>query len=150
MIIVAFSGGKDSCALALGLKERGQEFKLLFTPTGDELPELRVHLAKMVDMLGVELILPSNKSLYDWIDKFDMLPSQKSRWCTRTIKIEPCIAWFKRNPGNVLAVGLRADEEERVGLYSELVESTFPMRDWGWGLKEVNAKLGEFRVKVPA
>lgn len=150
MLIVAFSGGKDSCAMALGLKERGQEFKLLFTPTGDELPELTVHLAKMVELLGVELILPSNKSLYEWIDKFNMLPSQKSRWCTRAIKIEPCIHWFRQNPGHTLAVGLRADEEERLGLFSDLVTSTFPMRDWGWGLKEVNAKLEEFGVKVPA
>jgi predicted PP-loop superfamily ATPase len=42
-LVVAFSGGKDSTALALRLHELEEPFKLLFTPTGDELPELHAH-----------------------------------------------------------------------------------------------------------
>ena len=38
-LIIAFSGGKDSTAMVLRLSELGEDFKLLFTPTGDELPE---------------------------------------------------------------------------------------------------------------
>lgn len=38
--VVAFSGGKDSTALALRLHELGEAFSLLFTPTGNELPDV--------------------------------------------------------------------------------------------------------------
>lgn len=43
--IMAFSGGKDSTAMAVLLAERGEDFELLFTPTGNELPELFSHIA---------------------------------------------------------------------------------------------------------
>lgn len=37
--VVAFSGGKDSTCMAVMLAEEGEDFELLFTPTGDESPE---------------------------------------------------------------------------------------------------------------
>ena len=147
--IVAFSGGKDSTAMALSLRDRGEEFKLLFTPTGDELPDLFEHIDNVVKLTGADLIIPQNKTLYEWIDKMHMLPSTRARWCTRAIKIEPCILWMKKNPGHRLAVGLRADEEARQGLYSELIETVFPLREWGWGLKEVQAFIKTKPVTVP-
>lgn len=149
MLIVACSFGKDSTALALGLKDRGVEFKLLFTPTGNELPELKPHMERLIQLTGAEVIYPTNKSLFDWIEAFNMLPSQLSRWCTRVLKIEPCIAWFKKNPGHQLAVGLRADEAARKGLYSSYVDTVFPMQDWGWGLAEVNAYLQQKGIVIP-
>jgi 3'-phosphoadenosine 5'-phosphosulfate sulfotransferase (PAPS reductase)/FAD synthetase len=36
---VSLSGGADSTALAILLKERGEEFEMVFADTGAELPE---------------------------------------------------------------------------------------------------------------
>lgn len=137
-LVVAFSGGKDSTALALRLHELGEPFKLLFTPTGNELPELKAHLDSVVTATGAELLLPSGPSLAKLIEEFDALPNWRQRWCTRLIKIVPCIAYLKANPGTVLAVGLRADEEERVGLYGDFASYRYPLREWGWKVGDVH------------
>ena len=130
--VVAFSGGKDSTALALGLMERSEKFDLLFTATGDELPELEEHIAKVSAFTGAQVIRPPAPTLFELIDKFEALPNWRQRWCTRMIKILPCIAWVKSQPEPVtLCVGLRADEESRKGLYDELVIPRYPLREWG-------------------
>ncbi|MEK7064616.1 MAG: phosphoadenosine phosphosulfate reductase family protein, partial [Patescibacteria group bacterium] len=137
--VVAFSGGKDSTAVALLLHERGEDFDLLFTPTGNELPELIGHIDRVVAKVGKRLILPPNRSLADWIDHFEALPNNRQRWCTRLIKIAPCIAYLKANPGTVLCVGLRADEDTRQGLYGEHATYRYPLREAGMDLKAVLA-----------
>jgi 3'-phosphoadenosine 5'-phosphosulfate sulfotransferase (PAPS reductase)/FAD synthetase len=149
-LIVAFSGGKDSTAMALRLAELGEGFSLLFTPTGDELPELFAHLDRMLALLGRPLIQPPNLSLDHWIRTWNALPNWRQRWCTRAIKIEPCIAYLKANPGTTLAVGLRADEEDRGGLYGDFASYRYPLREWGWGLGDVQGYLQRRGVKVPA
>ena len=147
---VAFSGGKDSTALALRLGELGADFSLLFTPTGNELPDLREHIDRVVAMTGRSLVEPPNRSLDFWIRYHEALPNDRMRWCTRQIKIEPCLAFLRSQPGAVLYVGLRADEEERRGIYSATVDTQFPMREWGWGLAEVQKYLRQRGVSVPA
>jgi len=147
--VVAFAGGKDSTAMALRLAELGEDFSLLFTPTKNELPELEVHLARMVELVGKPLILPENKSLEFWIAFHDALPNWRQRWCTRQIKIEPCIAYLKANPGTKLLVGLRADEPGREGLYGDFATYRYPMREWGWNITDVWNYLRDHNIKVP-
>lgn len=149
MLIVAFSGGKDSICLALELKARGEEFKLLFTPTGNELPELIDHINYVVELCGVELILPKGPSLEQLILKFMALPSNKARWCTRMIKIVPCVAYLKRHPGSTLAVGLRADEESRIGLYGDFASYRYPLREWGMNEADVLKYIEDRGIKIP-
>lgn len=150
MQVVAFSGGKDSTALALRLHELGEDFKLLFTPTGNELPELHDHMRRIVEIVGKELIQPPNRSLAQWIGEFNALPNWRQRWCTRLIKIEPCVAYLKANPGSTLIVGLRADEEDREGIYGDFASYRYPMRDeWGWTVDDVWRYLAERGIKIP-
>lgn len=137
--VVAFSGGKDSTAVALLLHERGEEFDLLFTPTGNELPELVGHMDRVVQRVGKRLIVPPNRSLADWIGHFDALPNNRQRWCTRLIKIEPCIAYLRQHPGTTLCVGLRADEPTREGLYGEHAIYRYPLREASMDLDAVLA-----------
>lgn len=52
--VVALSGGKDSTALALRLKEiEPREYQYVCTPTGDELPDLGNMLAEGEDFAAV-------------------------------------------------------------------------------------------------
>ena len=139
MQVVAFSGGKDSTATALLMHERGEDFELLFTPTGNELPALGAHMAAVVAKVGKRLILPPNRSLAEWIAHFDALPNNRQRWCTRLIKIEPCIAYLKSHPGITLGIGLRSDEETRQGLYGEHAAYRYPLREAGMDLAAVLA-----------
>ena len=147
--IVAFSGGKDSTALVLRLAELGEDFECLFTPTGDEPDDVRPHLEGIAARVNRPLVFPPNLSLMHWISHHEALPNWRQRWCTRQIKIEPCIAYLIQQEDPVLLVGLRADEESREGLYGPYARYRYPMREWGWGLKEVRAYLAEQGVTIP-
>ena len=52
--IVALSEGKDSTAMALRLRELNPEtnYRYVCTPTGNELPQMVLHWAKLQEMLG--------------------------------------------------------------------------------------------------
>jgi hypothetical protein len=101
-------------------------------------------------MLGRPLTRVTAKlDLNGLIAEFGALPNWRQRWCTRILKIEPCLAWLKANGPATLLVGLRADEEERRGIYGEGVAVRFPLREWGWGLREVIGYLANRGVKIP-
>lgn len=148
--IVAFSGGKDSTALVLRMAELGENFECLFTPTGNELPALAAHVRAVIQMIDRPLVTPPNLSLMFWIQKHQALPNWRQRWCTRQIKIEPCIAYLTDHPGSMLCVGLRADEDDREGLYGPYAVYRYPMREWGWKKADVFTYLDTRGVRVPA
>jgi hypothetical protein len=83
------------------------------------------------------------------IESQNALPNNRQRWCTRMLKIEPCKAYLLENPGSVLCVGLRADEEAREGMWGEFATYRYPLREWGWGIKEVFGYLEARGVTVP-
>ena len=139
-LVVAASGGADSTAMALEMAERGEFFDLLFTRTGNELPGVLEHLHKLAERTGARLYEPPAPTLMALIQEFKALPNWRQRWCTRLIKIAPCIAWLKAHPGRTLCVGLRADEPERQGLYGEQAEYRYPLREYGWGRAQVVAR----------
>lgn len=156
--IVALSGGKDSTAMALRMREVWPELPVTYicTPTGDELPEMFEHWRRLREMLG-NLWPISSGTLQSVIAGEKMLPNSRARFCTRKLKLEPFHRFMGANMPCVSYVGLRADEEEREG--AELrggsfhpqspVEQRYPLREWGWGLAEVMGYLEEKGVQVP-
>lgn len=151
--IVALSGGKDSTALAVRLAELypQKDFTYICTPTNDELPEMLAHWEKLEEILGKEIVrLTAKKDLNGLINEFDALPNFRMRWCTRILKIEPALKFYKENPGSTVYVGLRADEPERKGgIYGNDVEQKYPLREWGWGLDEVWNYLDKKQIQIP-
>jgi PP-loop superfamily ATP-utilizing enzyme len=152
-LVLAFSGGKDSTAMALGMAERGETFTLLFNVTGDELPDLVAHVARVRDLTGMPLeVTSAGFSLAQQIEHYHALPNQNMRWCTRELKIEPTVAWLSSRSGSTLCVGLRADEDAREGaatLYGPAITYRRPLREWGWGEAQVLAYLKAKGVTVP-
>jgi hypothetical protein len=138
MQALAFSGGKDSTAMALRLAETGEDFVCLFNAVGNELPDLLGHVARIVALTGKRLeVTNPGKSLISLIRGYGSLPNQNMRWCTRQLKIEPTKAWLLAHPGATLCVGLR-----------EVVYRT-PLQEWGWGEQEVWGYLDARGVTVP-
>lgn len=151
--VIGLSGGKDSTALALRLVELYPEidFEFIGNWTGNELPDMKAHLEKLEQMIGKPIKrVAYHTDLFGLIEEMQMLPNFRARFCTRMLKIEPTIEYFETLPkGSVLYVGLRADEEERKGLYGEDIEVRFPMREWGWGENDVWAYLDSRGVCIP-
>lgn len=153
--VVALSGGKDSTALALRLRELNPEvpYKFVCTPTGDELPEMFEHWRKLGEMLGSPLIpIMGETGLNGLIERQKALPNHRQRWCTRILKIEPYRRWLALHAPVVSYVGLRADEEGRAGGQFEDIPGVvtrYPLREWGWGLDDVLAYNASRGVEVP-
>ena len=156
--VVALSGGKDSTAMALRLKELkpDTDFTYVCTPTGNELPAMFQHWSKLRETLGGKFIPIMGGTLEGIIDKEKMIPNWRARFCTRMLKIEPFAAWLmtqSKNYDHVFSyVGLRADEEERVGGdYTKVpdVEMIYPMRQWEWGINDVLNYLEQKNIVIP-
>lgn len=149
--VVALSGGKDSTAMALRLMEvEPGDYEYICTPTGDELPEMIDHWDRLEAVLGKPLKKLPNQTLSGLVNQMNMIPNFKARWCTRILKIEPFIEYMEKQPeGSVQFVGLRADEEARQGLMGEDFKTRYPLKEWGWGLKEVEGYLSEKGVCIP-
>jgi hypothetical protein len=151
--VIGVSGGKDSVALALRLKEvePNTDWEYLITPTGDELPPMIEHWRNLERILGKPFIrvTNSNVTLNGLIEIQKALPNFRQRWCTRILKIEPTIAWCVKNAPILMHVGLRADEDEREGIYGDLVQSCFPFREWGWGITDVKDYLKRREIEIP-
>lgn len=118
--ILALSGGKDSAALAVYLKEvrRIPDLEYVFLDTGHELPETYEFLNLMRAVLGIDITVLKPKRDFDfWLKIYGgCLPSPQNRWCTRQLKIEP----FEKFIGNdhvYSYIALRADED-RLGYIS--------------------------------
>lgn len=157
--VVALSGGKDSTAMAVRLRQLypSQPYTYVCTPTGDELPEMFAHWQKLRDTLGgtfLPIVHPRglNGLIFDdW-----RLPNWRERWCTRRLKIEPYAAWLMKQSAQhtriVSYVGIRFDEPEReAGDYLAVpgIEQCFPLRDWEWCLDDVLEFLSKEQIDIP-
>lgn len=155
--IVALSGGHDSTAMALLLKEREPQtpFVYVCTPTGDELPPMFKHWSDLGERLGRRLVPIMAGTLRGVIRQQKMLPNFRARFCTRILKIEPYRKMLTEQAaiGPVVSyVGLRADEEGRAGgAYADIggVSMRFPLRELGMGEDDVQATLRRFEVVCP-
>jgi len=126
---VAFSGGKDSTALALLMPKSIP----VFTDTGAEFPELYAHIEKFEQVTGREVVkLQSHLgTLLDYIKSSKFMPGHRARYCTVKFKIEP----FEKFT-DTFAVALRADED-RTGNTSDKV--TYPLQEMNIKLMDVIA-----------
>jgi len=135
--VLGISGGKDSAALAIYIKDQYPEIhkkvEYFFTDTGAELKEIYDFLDKLEAHLGKEIIrLSSGKDFDYWLTMHnEYLPSAQQRWCTRMMKIKP----FEEFVGDDLVVsyiGIRADEN-REGYISkkDTIKAVFPFIEDG-------------------
>lgn len=152
--IGAISGGKDSTAMAVLLKETHPEinFEWVCTPTGNEPAAWFAHMRDLRGRIGPITPIMYPGGLEGLVRQWSALPNWRQRWCTRILKIEPFAAFLMKAAPAKFYVGLRADEEKREGGdYTEVpgVEMCFPLRDAGMGLADVLEFLMVRQIQVP-
>ena len=171
--IVAFSGGKDSSALAIylhdperwrrvlgksGLPPRPplENAEYVFCDTGTELEEtydylglLEAYIGRPIQRLAAEA--PPGETPFDHHLRMfgGLLPSSQIRWCTRKLKLEP----YERYVGDdevISYVGIRADED-REGYISTKpnITSVFPFKEDGIVKEDVYRILNESGCGLP-
>src|SRR5258706_15890723 len=86
--ILSLSGGKDSTALAIYMRDRVPEMEYAFCDTGEELSETYEYLEKLEAYLGkkVEKLNPDRPFSHHLQVFRGVLPDARTRWCTRKLK----------------------------------------------------------------
>lgn len=125
--VLGLSGGRDSAALAVYMRQKHPELNIdyFFTDTGKELPEVYEYLGRLEGFLGQPILrLNPDRGFDFWLKQYnDFLPSAQTRWCTRQLKLRPFEEWI--NPivdgGTTVYsyVAIRSDEEYRSGYSSK-------------------------------
>lgn len=167
--VLGLSGGKDSSALALYVKETRPDLDIeyFFTDTGYELPETNDFIDQLEEKLGYIHRL-NDRSLNNIEGRGELefksllkkhqnyLPSQRDRWCTVQMKLKPFENWvdgFIADGYKVKNyVGIRADEPERVGFMTieKPIESVMPFREDGIVKSDIENILQRNGLELPA
>lgn len=145
--------GKDSLTTALIQMQRqpALEYDLFYNDTGMELPETYAWIKKVEAYIGkpIQFI---GESLEDIIFEQGILPSQKSRYCTRMAKIIPMENWIGTKDKACVYYGIRADER-RVGYkpFSNKYKITpvYPLVEEGYTLARVWSYLEDIDLLPP-
>ncbi len=158
--VLGISGGKDSAALALYLKDRHPELDIEYytCDTGKELHETYDLIEKLNSCLGKNIrqivaVEPEkdtpHKTTFDHFlaEYGGYLPSSTARWCTKKLKLEPFETYIGDEP-TISYVGIRGDEE-REGYISKKpnVQSIFPFRRNIWSDDVIKLVLSNSNIE---
>ena len=153
--VLGISGGKDSAALAIYLKDKYPMLDIDFytCDTKCELAETERLVERLRSYLGKITTLQAAKDSpeptpFDHFLKINggFLPSVQQRWCTQKMKL----AEFEKYVGGdfvISYVGIRGDED-RDGYVSTKsnIQSVFPFRKNIWSLDVINKVLGNASI----
>ncbi len=149
--ILGLSGGKDSTALAIYLRDRVPQMEYVFCDTQKELPETYEYLDRLQAYLGKPIHrLNATRGFDHWLEIYGgYLPSSRMRWCTKMLKLRPFEAFVGEDPV-ISYVAIRADED-REGYISTKPNITpiFPFKENGITYTDVMRILEESGLGLP-
>lgn len=157
--VLGISGGKDSAALAVYMRQTAPDLDIeyFFTDTGKELPEVYEFLGRLEGFLGKSILrLNPDRDFDFWLQEYNnFLPSPQTRWCTRQLKIKPFEEWLRPAlaSGDRINsyVAIRSDEEYREGYVSgqENLKVHLPFRKAGIDKAAVHELLEAAGLGLP-
>lgn len=149
--VLGLSGGKDSTALALHLKDNVPDIEYFFCDTHKELPETYAYLKKLEILLGKKIaFLESERGFDHWLSVYGgFLPSPQARWCTKQLKIIP-LEKFIGEDETISYIAIRADED-RVGYITTKpnIKTVFPFMKEGLIKSDIFSILDESGIGMP-
>lgn len=159
--LLGISGGKDSSALAVYMRDKVPEMEYFFSDTGKELPETYEFLDRLEAFLGKEIVRlnmdpdpHTNRDFDHWLTVYEgLLPSSQVRWCTVDLKIKPFEAYVGKDKVYHY-IAIRADED-RVGYKPPKISSLrnikpkYPFKEDGIIKEDVYRILEESGVGLP-
>jgi 3'-phosphoadenosine 5'-phosphosulfate sulfotransferase (PAPS reductase)/FAD synthetase len=158
--VLGISGGRDSAALAVFMRQRYPHLNIeyFFTDTGKELPEVYEFLGRLEGFLGRPIArLNPDRDFDFWLSQYKhFLPSPQTRWCTKMLKIRPFEAWIRTDLDQGVKItsyiAIRSDEAHREGHSSSHTNLTvrLPFRETGVDLAGVRELLEGSGVGLPA
>jgi 3'-phosphoadenosine 5'-phosphosulfate sulfotransferase (PAPS reductase)/FAD synthetase len=117
VFIVSTSGGKDSTATLLAMREAGIPHRAVFADTGWEAPETYEYLATLERLLGITIdrVRSEKGGMVDIARHKAGFPTRRGKWCTEELKLKPLRAYHDRvaedaDAETVSVIGIRADE----------------------------------------
>lgn len=153
--VLGISGGKDSTALAVYLRDRIPDMHYYFCDTGEELQETYEYLEAVQTYLGKPIArLNPDRPFSHYLKIYNnYLPSARMRWCTAQLKLKPFEQWIDAEFAGckVLSyVAIRADED-RDGYISHKpgIVPVYPFKDDGIGKEEVFGILEDAGLGLP-
>lgn len=150
--VLGISGGKDSAALAIYMRDKVPEMEYFFTDTGAELPEVYEYLDRLEDYLGKPIARLGLERPFEHLlqQHNGFLPSPNTRWCTREMKIRPFEKWVGEDRV-VTYVAIRADED-RDGYKSTkaTIVPKFPFKEDGLVRSDIDRLLKQSGVGWPS
>lgn len=159
MHVLGLSGGRDSAALAVWMRQTYPELNIeyFFTDTGKELPEVYRYLGGLEGFLGKKITrLNPGRDFDFWLREYNnFLPSPRTRWCTRQLKIKPFEQWLRPvlDAGTRVHsyVAIRSDEPDRSGMIATHPNLTvhLPLRDAGLDKAKVIELLESSGLGLP-
>jgi 3'-phosphoadenosine 5'-phosphosulfate sulfotransferase (PAPS reductase)/FAD synthetase len=133
VFIVNVSGGKDSTATILAMREAEIPCRYVFADTGWEMPQTYEYLAYLERKLGITIDRVGKRGgMIGMIKSERSFPNPRVSWCTDKLKIRPLRRYFEAvaeetDCDTVSVVGIRAEESAR---RAEMPEFQFDDR-WG-------------------
>ncbi|QPK64052.1 phosphoadenosine phosphosulfate reductase family protein [Methylomonas sp. LL1] len=150
--LLGLSGGKDSAALAIYMRDKVPEMEYFFADTGAELPETLEFVDLMEDYLGKKITRLNAGRGFDYYLKLNgnFLPTARSRWCTINLKLKP-FEEFVGNDPVISYVAIRADEPYRTGYISTKpnIKAIYPFKEDGKVKDDIIKILEESGIGIP-
>ncbi|HEY2933108.1 MAG TPA: phosphoadenosine phosphosulfate reductase family protein [Acidobacteriota bacterium] len=149
--ILCLSGGKDSTALAVYMRDRLPEIEYVFCDTQKELAETYEYLERVQAYLCKPIHrLNAQRGFDHWLEIYGgYLPSARMRWCTKMLKLKPFEEFVGDEP--VLSyIGIRADED-RDGYISKKpnIKPVYPFKEAGIVEADIYRILEESGLGLP-
>jgi len=160
LIVVSYGGGTNSCAMLVGLHERGERpDHILFADTGGEKPHTYDHLLTMQDWCAsvgfppIVTVKGTNPSDHGTLEAFcwahDSIPSIAFGFksCSQRTKGGPLDKYTKAIGGEFTKlIGIDADESHR---QRDFPNTRYPLIEWNWGRDECVAAIARAGIQQP-
>lgn len=137
-LFASISGGKDSTALGIHLKELGLKFTPIFIDTGWEHPDTYTYIREVLIPLFGDFIILRNEKFFDPISPFaggmeqlvakkKVFPNGRMKFCTHHLKIIPIQNFYSEvrielGAKPINAIGIRAEESQKRSTMGEFEE----------------------------